>query len=155
MEGGGGALEGASTFPTTPARPTKLPAKRKKAAVKKKLTPRRPTKWYVAWPDDFCWSACRHDLILALSTYVVCFMLAFSTMAFSTMCFILALRTYVFSFRTYVFSFRTYVFCYGTMNVGWKLKFQNVMSISDDYIVISVNLNCGYMLPNFPKNNTQ
>ncbi|XP_039790687.1 uncharacterized protein LOC120656599 isoform X3 [Panicum virgatum] len=44
MEGGGGALEGASTFPTTPARPTKLPAKRKKAAVKKKLTPKRPTK---------------------------------------------------------------------------------------------------------------
>jgi len=37
------------------------------------------------------------------------------------------------------------------MNVGWKLKFQNVMSISDAYNVISVNLNCGYMLPNFPK----
>jgi len=44
MEGGGGALEGASTFPTTPTRPTKLLVKRKKAAVKKKLTPRRPTK---------------------------------------------------------------------------------------------------------------
>ncbi|KAG2557870.1 uncharacterized protein LOC120686117 [Panicum virgatum] len=35
---------GALTIPVTPTRPTKSPEKRKKAAVKKKLTPRKATK---------------------------------------------------------------------------------------------------------------